>query len=122
MKSKISLTIFLIGFSASIWAVPKTETGTVISMILIAASMFMLFAFWMAINYRQEKPKIKSGRVYTIEKVISHNYRDHTAVLNHDHNNIELFRCRFVNNLELLRLDKKYTVQEIDGDLFFTPA
>lgn len=89
---------------------------------LLWASAFLMFlAFYLLKMSSVPKTKIKSGRLYAIEKVICHNYKDHTVILSYD-GNVEIFRCRFVPKLESLMTDKKYTVQKIDSDLIFTQA
>ena len=102
-------------------AVTAINTRWGLTWLIWASGGFMFLAFTILEMNSIPKPKIKPGRIYTIEKVISHNYRDHTVVLNHDEN-IELFRCRYVSDFDSLRTDKEYTVQQINDDLFFTLA
>lgn len=99
----------------------NTEIQSRLTWLLWASVLVMFLTFYLLKISSVPKPKIQSGLLYTIEKVIAHNYRDHTVVLNHDEK-IEIFRCRFVSNLDSLKTGEKYTVEKIDGDLFFTPA
>lgn len=87
--------------------------------ILWVSGLAMFLAFTVLENSSVPCSKIEPGRLYTLEKIISHNYKDHTAVLSYG-NDVEIFRCRFLSPFETLTIGNEYTIQRIDGDLIFT--
>lgn len=98
---------------------PSIESRSELTCLLLASGAFMFLAFYLLVMSTSPKPIIKPGRLYTLERVISHNYKDHTVMLSYG-NDVEIFRCQYLSPFESLKTGNKYTVQSIDGDLIFT--
>lgn len=92
----------------------------ILKYIVFMSGGLMFFAFTVLEMSSIPSPKIKPERLYTLEKIISHNYKDHTVVLSYG-NDVEIFRCRYVTPIVALPIGNEYTVQRIDGNLFFHP-
>lgn len=117
MKSWMTLIVFFIGFIFSIWIIPSIESE-LDSMGLLVANMLMLFAFWKAMN-TQLKPKIKRGRHYKLEKVISHNI-GYSIILSYN-DNVETYECEEICASLNPQVGKKYLVEIENGTIYFTP-
>ena len=77
-----------------------------LSWLLWASGITMFFAFSVLEMSSSPSPQIKPNRLYTLEKIISHNFKDHSVVLSYG-NDLEIFRCRFLSPFELnITIDK----------------